>query len=184
MKKAVFLDRDGTINVEKNYLYRIDDFEYLEGVKNALKIFQDLGYELVVLSNQSGIARGYYTESDYRILSEWLKMDLEKSDIYITDQYYCPHLPGASIKTYSINCACRKPKIGMFLQAAEEHNLDLDGSIAVGDKMRDLSICNTDIGKKMQGYLLYSDKECSMGNVTLIKGGLLEVAQRIQRENE
>ena len=76
MNKAVFLDRDGTINVDKNYLYKIEDFEYLVGVKEALRVFTDLGYKLIVITNQSGIARGYYSEDDYRRLSEWMESDL------------------------------------------------------------------------------------------------------------
>lgn len=180
MNKAVFLDRDGTINVDKNYLHKVEDFEYLQGVKEALKIFETLGYILIIVTNQSGIARGYYSEDDYRRLSDWMKSDLESDGIFLAGQYYCPHLPNAEITEYARECDCRKPNVGMFLQAIKDHDIDLDNSIAVGDKKRDLAICKNMLGRKMQGYLVYSDEEKTDGNIHRIKGGLLEVARMLQ----
>ena len=100
MKKAILLDRDGTINVEKDYLHKIEDFEFEKNVVEALKIFSDLGYTMAVVTNQSGIARGYYTEDDLQKLNEYIKRELEKHGIIIEKFYYCPHHPEKGIGKY------------------------------------------------------------------------------------
>lgn len=141
MNKAVFLDRDGTINVEKNYLYRIEDFEFLPGVINALKILQDKRYLLIIVTNQSGIARGYYTETEYYHLNNWLLERLRHEGIYITATYYCPHHPNAIVKKYRKICECRKPQLGMYNNAIHDYNIELSKSYSVGDKIRDCAIC-------------------------------------------
>ncbi|MBP3197357.1 MAG: HAD family hydrolase [Butyrivibrio sp.] len=151
MRKAVFLDRDGTINVDKDYLYKIEDFEYLPGVIEGLRLFQDLGYTLIVLTNQSGIARGFYTEKDYKLIEMWMENDLKSKGIKISASYFCPHLPDAPIKKYNVLCDCRKPKLGMFRRAMMEWDLDIDKCIAIGDKMRDLAICKV---SGCKGYLI------------------------------
>lgn len=140
--KAVFLDRDGTINIEKHYLYKVSDFEYRDGALEGLKALTDMGYVLVIVTNQSGIARGYYTVNDYLSLDQWLKNDLAQRGIYISGSYFCPHLPGGANSIYAKECDCRKPKTALFWRAARELNIDMDLSFAVGDKERDLSICN------------------------------------------
>lgn len=139
--KAVFLDRDGTINKEKHYLYKISDFEYLEGAVEGLRELADMGFLLVVVTNQSGIARGYYTEQDYRKLDAWMKSDLLKRGIKIAGSYYCPHFPTGCVTEYAKDCNCRKPKTGLFWRAADELCIDMEHSFAIGDKLRDLSIC-------------------------------------------
>lgn len=140
MKKAVFLDRDGTINVEKHYLYKPEDFEFLPGVIDGLKRLQDHGYLLVIITNQSGIARGYYTESDFHKLNDYMLTLLEKRGIHIAKVYYCPHLPNGSIEGYRKECECRKPRLGMFYKAKEDFDIDMSKSWAVGDKFRDIEI--------------------------------------------
>lgn len=174
-RKAVFLDRDGTINVDKDYLYKIEEFEYLPGVKDALKRFQAAGYELIIITNQSGIGRGYYTEEDFKKLCDFMTEDLKKDGIEISDIYYCPHLPEAAAIEYRADCDCRKPKKGMFLRAVSEHDLDITQCIAVGDKIRDLSICED----CREGYLLYQDENRTEGNIHYIKGGLSEMAELV-----
>ncbi len=139
--KAVFLDRDGTINVDKDYLYRIEDFEYIDGAIEGLKALVDLGYMLVVITNQSGIARGFYTEDDYHRINDWMKRDLASRGIKIEATYFCPHLPEGIVKEYAVECDCRKPATGLFWKAAHDLDIDMDHSIAIGDKQRDLSIC-------------------------------------------
>ena len=156
MNKAVFLDRDGTINVEKEYLYKIDDFEYLPGAVDGLKRLQALGYLLIVVTNQSGIARGYYSEADYHHLDRWMKDDLAKQGVKITASYYCPHLPNALVKKYAVECDCRKPGLGMYNQAIKEWNIDVDSSIAIGDKIRDLAICKE---SKCKGVIFSDSKD-------------------------
>lgn len=177
MNKAVFLDRDGTINVEKNYLYRIEDFEFLPEVITGLKRLKEAGYLLIIVTNQSGIARGYYTEDQYKVLEEWMLQQLENEDITIDGVYYCPHLKDAPIEKYRINCNCRKPQLGMFERAVAEHDIDLQQSIAIGDKIRDLAICNV---SGTQGYLVYCDDvigdDSISENVHYVSGGINLVA--------
>ena len=152
--KAAFLDRDGTINVDRNYLRRVEDFEYLDGAVEGLRALSEQGYLLVVITNQSGIARGYFTEEDYLRLDGWMKADLLKRGVRIAGSYCCPHLPEGSVPEYARECDCRKPKTGLYLKAARELSIDLDRSIAIGDKERDLAIC---LESGARGFLLSDD---------------------------
>jgi len=136
--KIAFLDRDGVINKEVNYLYKIEDFEYTENCIEGLKKIKALGYEIIIVTNQAGIARGYYTEDDYQKLTAWYVADLKNQGIDILDVFRCPHHPEGNIPEYSIVCACRKPKSGMFEQALAQYNIDMDSSFMVGDKTSDL----------------------------------------------
>ena len=179
-RKAVFLDRDGTINVDTNYLYKSSDFSFLPGAKEGLKALQSAGYMLVVITNQSGIARGMYEESDYLALNQWMLEELKKDGIEIAATYYCPHHPQAVVEKYRIDCDCRKPKIGLFKKAAAEHGIDEANSWTVGDRMRDLAFCEH---SKARGILLYSGCCERAGSVWKIKGGLKEAAQKIVSEN-
>ena len=140
-KKAVFLDRDGTINVEKHYLHKIEEFEFLPGVIDGLRILQDLGFLLIIITNQSGIGRGYYTENDFEVLNSWMLITLQKHGIKIAKVYYCPHLSDAKIDKYKVVCTCRKPLLGMYEQAICDFNIDIVHSWAIGDKIRDCAIC-------------------------------------------
>jgi D-glycero-D-manno-heptose 1,7-bisphosphate phosphatase len=138
MNKALFLDRDGVINKEVNYLYKIEDFEFLEGVIETCRYFQNAGYLLFVITNQAGIARGYYTEDDFHILNNWMLEQFKNSGSHITKVYYSPYHPVYGIGKYKQDTLCRKPKPGMILQAQQEFNLDLSASILVGDKESDI----------------------------------------------
>lgn len=175
MKKAVFLDRDGTINVEKNYLYRIDDFEFLPGALSGLARLKQAGYLLIVVTNQSGIARGYYTEEEYLQLERWMLEQMKRAGAGVDGIYHCPHLPDAPVAAYRTDCACRKPKTGMFEQAVREHGIDVAHSAAIGDKMRDLVLCENGM---TQGYLVYADEERTgmPDNIRCVKGGIEEAA--------
>lgn len=141
MNKAIFLDRDGTINVDKHYIYRKEDFEFIPGAIEALKRFKQSGYLLIIITNQSGIARGYYTEEDFIKLNSWMQFILSEMGAGIDKVYYCPHHPDAVIDRYRLVCNCRKPKTGLFHQAVKDFNIDLSRSYAVGDRLRDCSIC-------------------------------------------
>ena len=133
MNKALFLDRDGVVNKEKNYLYKIEDFEFIDGVFETCAYFQDRGYLIIIITNQAGIARGKYTEEDFETLTKWMIKEFEKENIKISKVYHCPHHPD-----FSGECECRKPKPKMILDAQKEFDIDLENSILVGDKNSDI----------------------------------------------
>ncbi|MCA9015154.1 MAG: D-glycero-beta-D-manno-heptose 1,7-bisphosphate 7-phosphatase [Planctomycetaceae bacterium] len=139
LKKSLFLDRDGVINQEKHYLYRIEDFEFVDGIFALCRAALDHGYCLIVVTNQAGIARGYYTEAQFLELTEWMKQEFARRDLPLTDVFYCPHHPRHGGERYCRECECRKPGPGMLLEAARKHDLDLSASILVGDKGSDLA---------------------------------------------
>ena len=131
--KALFLDRDGVINKEKNYVFKIEDFEFIDGIFDFCEYFLRKDYLIFVITNQAGIARGFYTPDDYSTLTDWMVAQFSKRNIYISKVYHCPHHPDITGP-----CDCRKPNPGMILQAAEEFNLDLKDSVLVGDYEHDL----------------------------------------------
>ncbi len=131
--KAVFLDRDGVVNVEKDYLYKVEDFEFIDGIFELCRHYIDFGYMIFIVTNQSGIARGYYSEDDFEHLSLWMTEQFAKNSIEIKKIYHCPHHPDISGE-----CECRKPKSGMLLAAQKEFDVDLENSIMIGDKERDI----------------------------------------------
>ena len=133
MKKALFLDRDGVINVEKAYLYKIEDFEFIDGILDLCLHYQALGYIIIVVTNQSGIARKYYSEDDFFELTTFMIQQFLDNDIKITHVYHCPHHESISGK-----CDCRKPLPGMLLEAKKDYSIDLRNSIIIGDKERDV----------------------------------------------
>ena len=132
LRPAVFLDRDGVLNRDRGYVAHARDFEFLPGILSALQSLQAVGYPLVVVTNQSGIGRGYYNEEDYQTLTCWMREQLLAAGIKLTAIYHCPHAP-------ELACACRKPAPGMLLQAAREYQLDLARSWMVGDKPSDMA---------------------------------------------
>lgn len=138
MNKAIILDRDGTINIEKDYLHKIEDFEFESGVIEGLKILANLGYIFIVVTNQSGIARGYYTEEDLQKLNTHIGNELLKNGIEIKAFYYCPHHPEKGIGEYKVDCECRKPKTGMLEAAIKEFNIDRATSFMIGDNISDV----------------------------------------------
>lgn len=155
INKAIFLDRDGTVNVDKDYLFRIEEFEFLPGVIDALGLLQNAGYLLIIITNQSGIARGYYKESDFHKINDWMLEELRAHDIKISAVYYCPHHPKAKIECYRIDCECRKPKLGLFRQAIKDFKLDLSSCFAIGDKIRDCAICEE---TECKGFLIANNE--------------------------
>lgn len=138
MKKAIFLDRDGTINIEKNYLHKIEDFQFEYRVPEAMSILKKLGYLLIVVTNQAGIGRGYYTETDLKVLNDFLISKSKEFGGNIEKIYYCPHHPTAGIGLYKQDCLCRKPGNAMIEQAITELNIERCSSYIVGDKLSDL----------------------------------------------
>lgn len=137
MKKAIFLDRDGTLNIDYGYVHQIDDFQFIEGSIEALQQLKAMGYLLVLVTNQSGIARGYFSEDQFLQLTEWFDWSLADRGVDFDGIYYCPHHPEGKGE-YRQDCDCRKPKSGMLLQAMKELKIDPEHSFMVGDKMEDL----------------------------------------------
>lgn len=138
LRKAVFFDRDGTLNVDKNYLHRIEDFEWLGDAPQAIRWANDNGFLAIVITNQSGVARGYFPEDDVRRLHEWMNEDLARFGAHIDAFYYCPHLPDGSVAAYAVECGCRKPKPGLIERACADFGIDRSASVAVGDAPRDV----------------------------------------------
>jgi len=202
--KAIFLDRDGTINKEVNYLYKPSDFFFISGAEKAIKIFHDLGYLVIVITNQSGIARGYYSEDDVILLHSYIDKKLneistasleaedetrieytEKDGYYIDAYYYCPHHPNGVIPKYAVNCNCRKPNIGMINEAIYDFKkkgieIDISQSYMVGDKESDIIA-----GKKAGFYktvLVCSGHKVDLSNsiADMVFSDLISFAQNLK----
>jgi D-glycero-D-manno-heptose 1,7-bisphosphate phosphatase len=141
MNKALFLDRDGVINEDSHYLYRIEDVRWVSGIIPLCLTAQSLGYKLVVVTNQSGIGRGAYTDADFHKLMDWMRTELAAHSITLDAVYYCPYHP-LGIGDYAVDHEDRKPSPGMLLRAARDLNLDLPKSILVGDRCSDLGAAN------------------------------------------
>lgn len=154
--KALFLDRDGVINEDTGYVYDIANFKFRDGIFDVLHKFCELGYKLIVVTNQSGIGRGYYTQKQFEILNDHMLGEFKKRGVNITKVYFCPHAPEAS-------CECRKPKPKMILDAALEFGIDLEGSVMIGDKPSDvLAGQNAGVG---QNFLLDGQNFKSVNDV-------------------
>lgn len=137
-RKAAFLDRDGVINVDSGYVGRWEDFKFTPNAISLLQGLRKQGYLLIVVTNQSGIARGMFTQHEYEALTARYVAALADEGIDITAVYHCPHHPNGLIAEYTRICECRKPKPGMILQAIRDHNIDPALSILIGDSERDL----------------------------------------------
>ena len=183
MNKAIFLDRDGTINVEKDYIYKCEDLVFEEGSVEALKTFKNLGYILIVVSNQSGIARGYFTEEDLNIFNNNMNEILKKNGVEIAEFYCCPHhLDG--IGEYKKVCECRKPNNKMIEDAIKKYNIDREKSYMIGDKTSDIG---AGLKSKLKTVLVKTgyglkDMEKIDKNETLICENLKDFSEILKRE--
>jgi len=137
-RPAVFLDRDGVINEDAAYIGRKEDFHFLPGVAEAIRRLNETGYWVFVATNQSGIARGLFTEEQYHELTAWMLSELERQGARIDEVFYCPHHPTEGIGKYRVECDCRKPKPGMVLEAMRKYPVRIEGSVFIGDMQRDL----------------------------------------------
>lgn len=137
-RPAVFLDRDGTLNKEVNYLHKIENFEWVPGAPQAVKRLNELGGPVLVVTNQSGVARGYYTEEDVDRLHAWMNEALAEIGATVDAFYYCPYHPDGAVEEYRERSHCRKPNAGMFEEAMAEWDVDPARSYVVGDKATDL----------------------------------------------
>lgn len=166
--KAIFLDRDGTINIDYGYVYKSENFKFIDGSLEALKMLKEAGYLLIIITNQSGIARGYFSERDFERLTLYMKKMMEKNGVEIDKVYYCPHLEG---------CECRKPKLKLFYNAINDFDIDLDNSFAIGDKLRDLNICYE---TATRGFLISQEKIQSDSKIKICNS-LLDAARQITK---
>ncbi|MBG6219140.1 MULTISPECIES: HAD family hydrolase [unclassified Janthinobacterium] len=137
-RRALFLDRDGVINHDSGYTHRIEDFYFIDGIFDLCRAAQQAGYLIIVVTNQAGIGRGYYTEEDFQVLTTWMVGRFAEEGVTITDVLYCPFHPEHGVGRYKCESADRKPNPGMLVRAARTHQIDLNQSIMVGDKDSDM----------------------------------------------
>jgi D-glycero-D-manno-heptose 1,7-bisphosphate phosphatase len=137
-RRALFLDRDGVINVDRGYLYRREDIEFIDGIFELCRHAKRFGYLIFVVTNQAGIARGFYTERDFWSLTEWMCGVFKDQGTSIDRVYFCPYHPVSGIGKYKIDSPLRKPAPGMILQASQDFSVDLRNSVMIGDKMSDI----------------------------------------------
>jgi len=172
MRKALFLDRDGIINEDGSYLYRPEDFRFMDGIFELCRAAQEKGYLLIVTTNQSGIARGYYTEEDFLKLTDWMCREFAKEDIRIDKVYFCPFHPEKGIGAYKVDSDDRKPNPGMLLKARDEFGIDMEASVMVGDKDSDMEAGRRAGVKKL---LLYPGMyECETEDDVVVLSSLRE----------
>lgn len=148
--KLCLLDRDGVLNIDKAYLYQAEDVEWVPGSREAIAWLNRQGCKVVVVTNQSGVARGLFTEDTVRKLHDWMAEEVRKAAGEIAAFYYCPHLPGAIVKQYDVNCECRKPKPGMILKALGDFNVQPGNAFLIGDSPRDVEAAEA---AGVKGYL-------------------------------
>jgi D-glycero-D-manno-heptose 1,7-bisphosphate phosphatase len=155
-RRAAFLDRDGVVNVDIGYLHRWQDFRFVPGALQAMARLHAAGYALVVLTNQSGIARGLYTEADYQAVTSAMRQAMAEAGCPPAAVYHCPHHPDGVVRALAIECDCRKPRPGMLVRAAQDLDLSLADSLLVGDKASDLQAARrAGVGR---AYLVRSDQ--------------------------
>jgi len=157
--KAVFLDRDGVINKDHAYVYKIEDVEFIDGIFDVCCQFKQRGYKIIIVTNQSGIGRGYYSEQDFEALTEWMKAQFAANGCVIDAVYFCPHHPTEAIEPYLFDCDCRKPKPGMFSKAIRDFELLPSACAMIGDKASDMFAAEAaGVGRKI---LFKSDQNLS-----------------------
>lgn len=160
LSPALFLDRDGVINIDKGYVHTPEATEFVEGIFELVRHANQQGYKVIIITNQAGIGRGYYTEEDFHKYMDWMRGEFDKEDAHIDAVYFCPHHATHGIGQYKTTCTHRKPAPGMILQAAKEHNIDLTRSIMLGDKESDMQAAEAaKIGKAVlfQGIIIKID---------------------------
>lgn len=178
MKPAIFLDRDGTINIDYNYVHTIDKFHFIDGVIEAMQELKKMGFMLVITTNQSGIARNIFTEEQFHTLTEWMDWSLQDRGVDLDGVYYCPHDPLID------NCECRKPSPGMIQTAAKELKIDIANSYMVGDRVSDL-LSGKKAGVKKTVLVKTGDTitEDALEQADLIIDSLADLPKRIKNES-
>jgi len=185
--RAVFLDRDGTINERVEYLSDPEEFKLLPKVAEAVKLLNKTDFKVIVVTNQAGVGRGYFTEEKLEEIHQEMKRQLRKEKVYIDAIYYCPHHPTEGIGKYRRNCWYRKPNPGMLEKAARDFNLDLARCYMIGDSMSDLEAgsrvnCKTILVLTGYGKECYANRSSGKFSTECIVGDLLEGVKWILRE--
>lgn len=156
-RPAIFLDRDGTLNIDKGYVYRIEDWEWIPGAIDAIAALKKAGFLVIVITNQAGIARGYYNETDMTNLHNKINKELKEYGATIDEFYHCPHHP-----EFGAACNCRKPMPGLIYEASHDFDIDLTRSWLIGDKASDIQAgCTADV-KSILVLTGYGNKECDL----------------------
>lgn len=178
LKRALFLDRDGVINVDIGYLHRAEQCEFVPGIFELVRAARRAGYDVFVVTNQAGIARGYYDEAVFAEFTGWMLERFREENAPITQVYYCPHHATAGLEPYKQVCDCRKPEPGMLLRAAAEHEIDLAGSVMIGDSLSDMEAAKN--AGVVRRYLLSNEVEGSeSGGDCVVVETLLAVASAL-----
>lgn len=141
-RRALFLDRDGVINVNHGYVWTPERTDFIEGIFDLVRLAREKAYRIIVVTNQAGIARGYYSEQQFKNYMAWMGQVFKERGAALDAVYYCPHHPTEGIGDYLKTCECRKPAPGMILQAQREHGIELEKSIMIGDKLSDIIAAN------------------------------------------
>lgn len=178
--KGAFLDRDGVINVDHGYVGSWEDFEFLPNAIEGMRLLQDLAYSLFIVTNQSGIARGLYSEDEFLRLSNRLDEHLQARGVTIQRTYFCPHHPTSGYGKYLQDCECRKPKPGLIKQCAKEYKVNLKHSILIGDKMSDyLAGKAAGVGRLFLVESVYLEEQRDLVKKMFVYRDLLEVAEQL-----
>ena len=182
MNKALFLDRDGVINIDHGYTYKVSDLNLLEGVIEGLQAISHLDYKIFIITNQSGIARGLFGIDDLHFFMNYLLKILAKNDVNISDYFFCPHHLEGTIKAFTKKCSCRKPEPGMLHDAQKKYNLDLSKSILIGDKETDIMAGqNAGIATNI---LIGQPGESKTSKATMVARNLIEASAMINLKNK
>jgi len=189
MRKCIFLDRDGVLLEDKGKILKKSDIIFLDGIHEALRNFNQLGYMIILITNQPLVGRGYIDEIELRKLHDYISNNIKKeSGILIDDIFYCPHHPSSEIEKYSISCNCRKPKPGMILDASLKHDIDIKESWMIGDQKNDilagkLAGCKTIMIKsEKNNFIPLTNKETNYENALpdLKADNLVEASRMIK----
>lgn len=171
-RRALFLDRDGVINVDHAYVHRCEDFDFIEGIFDIVRQAQQASFIVIVITNQAGIGRGYYSEADFHCLMTWVGKKFTEQGGMIDKVYFCPDHPEYGIGKYRRDCTFRKPAPGMLLQAAQEYDVDVKNSLMVGDKPSDMEAAQAaGVGTRL--WFTELDEKCK--HATAVIHNLFEV---------